>query len=313
MNHRVYVQEHLRSASRCAPTVRLPAAPPHDVPALARPATLASLVVALAPVAAVFAYVAAYGVNVPVWDDWDTVRVVANALSGHLSFHDLWALKGEHRVFFPRLAQLGLAYADRFDTHVEMYVVAASLVAILIALAFAARRTHGPRWILVVPLFAFVVFSFRQYENYLLGSQMQFAFAVGFAVLALYFVFRGVVNRSNGWLAVGAMCATISTYSSGGAFVVWVAGLLLLWSMRLQFVAWNVVHDVGAPPPGTNNRLFPAPVRWLALPVAHRGACRRGGPLCRPRRRPCGHRPAGSRTRARVLACADSVRNHVAT
>ena len=208
---------------------QLGATPTSDPPARYRALAAASVIVSLCPIVAVFAYIATYGVNAPVWDDWDTVRIVSHALSGNLSIHDLWALKGEHRTFFPRLAELGLAYLDRFDTRVEMVGVAVSSLAVLAVLALAARRTLGWRASFVVPLLAIIVLSLRQYVNFLLGSGLQFAFAVGFAVVALYLVARAAAERSDLWLAGAAVCATVSTYSSGGAIVVWVAGLLVLW------------------------------------------------------------------------------------
>jgi hypothetical protein len=186
-----------------------------------------TFLLALVPVGVGFFYVARYGVNAVVWDDWSTVSVLAKDVSGTLSLSDLFAQKGEHRVFFPLLVELGFAKLWGYNTVAEMYLTLTSFLAVLAILALAARRSLGRGWFFLLPLFAYLIFSLRQRENFLLGFQVQFAFVLVFGVLALYLLFLASSGRSLVPLFVLAvLSATVATYSSGGGLVVWPAGFL---------------------------------------------------------------------------------------
>src|SRR5436190_13554888 len=140
---------------------------------------------ALAPILAAFAFVAAYGVNIPYLDDWDTVRLIGQESRG-FSLSEIFAQYNEHRIIVPRLVQLGLAGIDNYDTRPEMYVVVLASLGTLIVLALAARRTLGGVWPFALSLLAYLVFSLRQRENFLWGFQVGFAFVELFGALALY-------------------------------------------------------------------------------------------------------------------------------
>src|SRR6266516_2863532 len=118
---------------------------------------------ALIPAAAAFLYVGVYGVNAPVEDQWETVRLLLADSAGRLSFTDLVAQHNEHRILFPRLVMLALAKTTRYDTVAEMWVTECALLLALAVLVLALRRTfaRGPLLILL-PVVAFLVFSFRQ-------------------------------------------------------------------------------------------------------------------------------------------------------
>lgn len=185
---------------------------------------------ALAPVIAAFAFVAAYGVNIPYLDDWDTVRLIGQQTSGTLSLSDLFHQYNEHRIFFPRLVELELAKVDGFDTRVEMYVVLLSSLGTLVVLALAVRRSLGRSWLFLLPLLAYLTFSLRQRENFLWGFQIGFAFAEIFSALALYLLFLACSSRWRPipFAAGAALSATVATYSVAQGLLVWPAGLVLI-------------------------------------------------------------------------------------
>src|SRR5438128_1219761 len=75
-----------------------------------------------------FNFVYRFGVNLPYWDQWELVPLLAKLHDGQLTLADLTAQHNEHRIFFPRLIMLGLATLTRYNTVAEMYFNAGLLV-----------------------------------------------------------------------------------------------------------------------------------------------------------------------------------------
>jgi hypothetical protein len=182
------------------------------------------------PVIAGFGFVAAYGVNVPVQDQWDgTVSLLLKNASGDLGLQDLFAQHNEHRIFFPRLVMLALGRATHYDTVAEMYVTQVALLGVLVLLLLAIRSAGVRLPVLALTLTAFLVFSLRQYETMLLGFNIGFAFVEAFGVLGLYLLFRSQSGRLALFAFVGALAAaTIASYSGLQGLFVWPAGVLLV-------------------------------------------------------------------------------------
>jgi hypothetical protein len=60
-------------------------------------------------VASGFAYVYAFGVDVPWADDWCVrPKILSHYAQGTLTWAELWRNHNEHRIFFPELVMLGL-------------------------------------------------------------------------------------------------------------------------------------------------------------------------------------------------------------
>jgi len=196
----------------------------------------------LVPVAAGFLFAATYGVNVPVSDDWSMVGVIARHASGDLSLSDLFAAHNEHRIFFPRLVTLALAEPTHYDIVAQLFVTQCSLAATAALLFLALRRTAARGALLLLPVVAFLVFSFRQWELMLLGFS-GFAFAGAFGVLALLLL----TVRGRRLAFAGALgAATVASYSMFQGLPVWPAGLLLLVLTRAGRRAWMIPTWVAA-------------------------------------------------------------------
>src|SRR6266508_124673 len=170
------------------------------------------------------------------------VGVIARHASGDLSLSDLFAAHNEHRIFFPRLVTLALAEPTHYDIVAQLFVTQCSLAATAALLFLALRRTAARGALLLLPVVAFLVFSFRQWELMLLGFS-GFAFAGAFGVLALLLL----TVRGRRLAFAGALgAATVASYSMFQGLPVWPAGLLLLVLTRAGRRAWMIPTWVAA-------------------------------------------------------------------
>ena len=184
-----------------------------------------SWLLVLIPAALPYLYVRAFGVNVVFADAWDMVLVFHKFFSGRLTFADLYAQHIEHRMFFPRVAELLLGLLTRYNNVAEMYVVVSCFLITAVVLLVAFRREIGLPLIFFVPV-ALLIFSFRQYENMLFGFQISFAFTQTFGVLALYLLSSSRGNFGAYAFAAALGSATIASFSTAQGLLVWPAGLL---------------------------------------------------------------------------------------
>ena len=131
-----------------------------------------SVVVLCLPVGAYFWFIHQYAVNVVYLDQWSDVALLRHWYDGTLSFGDLWASHGDHRIFFPNLIAIALAELVHFNVIVEEYFSGVILVAAT-GLFIATHRRRAP----LTPLIYYtpvtlLMFSWVQYQNTLWGFQI---------------------------------------------------------------------------------------------------------------------------------------------
>jgi len=188
----------------------------------------------LLPAALGVLYVRAFGVSVVYFDAWSMVRLFDKWSSGTLGLVDLLDQHNEHRMFFAKGFELLLAGITRYDNVIEMYVIQACFLATLVILLLAFRDSVRA-WLFVFVPVAFLVFSFRQYENMLFGFQINFAFTQTFGVLALLLLYVLGRRRFKKLAFAGALgSATIASFSTAQGLFVWPAGLLQLFFGPLE-------------------------------------------------------------------------------
>ena len=148
------------------------------------------LVCSLAPIVSGVMFVGFFGTNVLFWDEWVIVPLLKKLVSGTLTFGDLFGMHNEHRMFFPRLVQLGVvAITHNYNSVSFMYLIQVCLLMTLAVFYLKAKRQFKferlPFWFLLIPCF---VFNWRQWENLLSGFQITFVMPLFFGVLSLYFL-----------------------------------------------------------------------------------------------------------------------------
>lgn len=177
-----------------------------------------------------FWFVATYGVNVYWGDDWDTFPPLFERYdAGTLTIAHFWERNNEHRVLFPKLTIFGLGLLTQGNTLVNLYVIEALLAATL-GIFYVAFRRHfsgGLAVWLMVPV-AFLVFSFRQWDNMLWDFQLTFVMTSTAMLAALLCLSRITDQRVTAMFAGGVVAATIASYSSVQGLFVWPVGLAQL-------------------------------------------------------------------------------------
>ncbi|WP_119066073.1 hypothetical protein [Rubrobacter indicoceani] len=195
----------------------------------------AALLLCLVPAVLCFAYVRAFGVTVVYSDQWEVVSLFERLSAGTLTFEHLFRLHNEHRFFFPRIVMLGLGSLTAWNNIAEMYLIVAMLTASAGIMLLAFRRSFGPGAVILFVPVAFLVLTLRQHLNLLWGYQITFALTQLAAVASLYalYLYSGRPGAGR-WVAFAAAvaCAVVASGSSVQGLMVWLAGLLPLFTGR---------------------------------------------------------------------------------
>jgi hypothetical protein len=189
-------------------------------------------------------------VPVPFWDEWDTPGgQLASYYRGTLTFAELCSQHNEHRLLFPRLIWLPLAIVAGWDVRHGMVLTFCFVCLGSAGIYQLLRSSNGSA---LGRAFAFglmnlVLFSPRQYETFLVGTQGQTFVPTFMLVLALLVNLSGKSLRTK--TIVNAALAHVSTYSFGNGMLVWVLAFPLETrsaelpaSRSGQRILWRVVY-----------------------------------------------------------------------
>jgi len=176
-------------------------------------------------------YVYLFGVNVLFWDQWLIVPLFDKYFSGTLTFDDFYSQLNEHRMVFPRLVMLLLGLISKYNSIIEMYFIqfllfiSLCVIFIVIKKQFEFKFSAIPLSFILIP---FLVFSWRQCENMLLGIQINFLLVLLSALLAFYFIYLSEeCSRFSCLFFTGAILwGTVSSFSCAMGLLIWPSGLL---------------------------------------------------------------------------------------
>ena len=177
-------------------------------------------------------FVNSNAVNVPFLDEWEMVTLDAKMRAHNLTFSDLFEQHNEHRIFFMKLAYLGLMYISNFNVIVPMWFSFAMIVLMaFIILHYIATRNSvsDKRKYLFAVLASFLVFSLTQYENLLWGFQIGFVMVLCISVLSCYFLCRmfHATRKAarNTYFIIALLAAVVDSFSSSQGLITWITGL----------------------------------------------------------------------------------------
>ncbi|MEY2507687.1 MAG: hypothetical protein QOH01_2016 [Verrucomicrobiota bacterium] len=183
----------------------------------------------IAPVLCAFYLVWRHAVALPFWDEWNTPGAqLASWCRGTFTWAELWSQHNESRKLIPRLIYLPLFLLAGWDVRLALALVLAVACLGSVALYYLVQRTirSTGAGALAFGLMNLVLFSPRQYENFLFGIQWE-TFAPGFAVVLAALV--NLSGRSLRWKAIcNAALAFLSTYTFANGMLVWVLGFPLM-------------------------------------------------------------------------------------
>lgn len=195
------------------------------------------LTISLVIIPAFFAliYILKFGVNVLFWDQWEIVPLINDMLQGQLHIGQLFSQHNEHRIFFPRLAMLSLAYLTHYNTIVEM-VASWGILIIVFAILFLLFRekfgTTTEQLIFFIPV-SFLFFSTKQWENLLWGWQIQIALCILGFIIVTYSLEK--VEKLDIYLAFALTGGIMASFSFFNGLLVWIAGLFYLLVTRKNY------------------------------------------------------------------------------
>jgi hypothetical protein len=177
-------------------------------------------------------FIAHFGVNVPFWDEWDSMPIIHAAIHGHLTWSLLWTQHNENRMLFPNLAFCLFGVAGHYNVKAILCFDAA-LLSFGWALLLGTFRSYAGRWPgpLATLLLGAVWFSLADHENALWAFQLAW-YLVLFCLMAMTFCLaRRRLSRF--YLLIAVAVAVVASFSSLQGLFLWPAGLIsLLWRIR---------------------------------------------------------------------------------
>jgi hypothetical protein len=240
---------------------------------------------AVLPALAAVALVATHGVNVPFWDQWELLPILAKQQAGTLAFADLMEQHNEHRMLAPYAVMVWLAPLTGWNILVELWVNV-GLAAVALGLAFFMLRPSlsgaGPRFQgAVLALLSLTVFTLAQWENWLWGWQIQWFLSLAATLGCAWALNAGLGAGTRavalGLTAVAGLLAGTTQMSLAGGVMLWPLGLAVVLlhpgpHRRAAAAVWLIAAAAScflffhgwhsAPIPG-----MPTPMEALADPV----------------------------------------------
>lgn len=231
---------------------------------------VSSIVLSAIPIVLAVFLVYRCGINVLYRDEWILVPLLEKWKTGELTFTDLFYAHNQHRLFFPRIFVVGLAFlTNNYNSVVFMYLGQVSLLVGLWAIYSQAKRqfrftlTRLPLWFVPLP---FLLFNWRQLGNFLWGFQLGYILPLPCTLVSLY-ALQQASDRAHPfsakhlrYLIYALLFATLATYSMMMGVFVWVAGmclmmfgkiprsrLIVLWSWMLVGIAEWIGYFHGFP------------------------------------------------------------------
>ena len=173
--------------------------------------TAITLAVGAVPALYIGWFVARYGVEVPLLDDWEMAPLITKSHTGGVTFADFFKQEQEARMIVPKVIFILSAIGGRWDVRDQMMVsvVVAAVTALGIYLLLRRTKLSAASTSVCFWLISLLIFTPAQWELWL--------FASGFPSFmpALFLVAAWLVLRSNASVAAKfGSCALLAAMSS---------------------------------------------------------------------------------------------------
>lgn len=172
-----------------------------------------------------------FGVNVPIRDEWNMLPLYQKVDNHSLHFSDLWALHNDHRILFPNTVMLIAAYTTHWNVKAELYIsfVFSAITALMLYLLILYKIRKRSLAILASVLIAGWLYSPIQYQNWLLGWQLEWFMCITGVVLSIFFLDRlRDLKKQKLYFCLAIASAVLASYSLGDGILIWPIGLLML-------------------------------------------------------------------------------------
>ena len=206
------------------------------------PRLLFALAFSIAAVPAVYIalLVRRYGVDVPLWDDWDMMPMIAHAHTGQLSFAELFAQQLEARTFVPKLLFILMTFTGRYDARDAM-MLSVVLCCLIAAGIFLLLRRSGLSAIATTVCFLLIVlsiFSPAQEELWLLASGFPSFMPALFILAGLLFLQTRFSVATKFFVTLALAIASTFTLAHGFLAFALTFPVFLLWERVPRWQRW---------------------------------------------------------------------------
>ncbi|MGL5082119.1 MAG: hypothetical protein ACRC8A_11595 [Microcoleaceae cyanobacterium] len=179
------------------------------------------------PALGIFWFITRFGVNVPFFDQWNLPFLFEKVAHGNLDLENLFSLHNTHRIFFPRIIFILLAFTSGWNLRLEIYfslIFALITFGLLYRLAqFTIPQRHRNLWFHLTNLVASILFfSWVQRENWLWGFQLAI-FLINFCLVLSCLILTTERLNHGKKLLLSALLCVVSSFSSLQGLVTWLA------------------------------------------------------------------------------------------
>lgn len=182
-----------------------------------------------------------HAVDIPHWDDWESLQLVADVRANAFDAASLLAPHVEHRWAVPRLVWLALGLGGEIDVRLMNYVAVGLAAAAFLALFFVVRATLDSRaaGMLLLFLAGLALASPLQWQAWLWPSNVAYLFVIaslfGGACLSV------VQNRPTVATTLFPAIALFGTISFSAGLALWPAFFVAVLLMSLRRRIWHPV------------------------------------------------------------------------
>ncbi|MGC8729470.1 MAG: hypothetical protein ACP5SD_09430, partial [Elusimicrobiales bacterium] len=190
----------------------------------------------------IFFLIYKYGVNVITGDEWAIVPYIDKFFKGEISFKDILAFHNQHRLALPRIVMLINSKFFGYNSKYQMFLgyffamlsfgVVYKSIKNLLGKKF--RLSH-----LIIP--SFLIFSMRQWENFLYGWQFQILMMVFLFLVSLYLLSQS--KSLDIYFVISIISGIFATYTFANGILIWPIGFLLITikKMNKELYVWSLI------------------------------------------------------------------------
>jgi len=183
------------------------------------------LLIYLIPFIVLLWFIDSFGVNVPYWDEWNLVDLFERFATGKTNFGDFFAPENEHRIVFPKIIFITLAFISKWDIRYEFYF-SIFLATITFLSMYKLSYLQGdnkhniPRHLTNI-LTCILIFSLVQYQNWLWGFQLAWLLINACLVIAVLLI--ALSKNHSKRLYFAAIPCFIASFSLAHGLLTWLA------------------------------------------------------------------------------------------
>lgn len=187
----------------------------------------------LIPILSVVGLIVNFGVNIPAYDQWVLPQLLEKTGSGTLKFSDLFELHNTHRILFPRIIFIGLAWISNWNIKLEMFFSLGLAILTALSLYRLSQITtdsqNRPLFHLANLLTFLLIFSLNQ--EWLWGFQLPI-FLINFCLILACLILYEDIFIPKIRLILAAILCFIASFSSAQGLLTWLGVIPLILSLQ---------------------------------------------------------------------------------